>query len=332
MSHPPELRPPEVSLVLPARNEAAVLPQTLARLAQVMEGLGLDYEILVVDDGSEDDSFQRLQEAHRQDPRVRALRLSRRFGKEAALLAGLAHAGGAAVITLDADLQHPPELIPQMLDAWRQGAAIVHGVKRERGDRLGHRLGARLFNGAFSRLAGFDLHESSDFKLLDRRVVELLAGGFPERTRFFRGLSLWVGFRQTSLPFDVAPRPAGHSAWGGWGLVRYALDNLTAFTALPLQLVPLLGLLMLAVALVLGGEALYSRLSGRAVSGFATLEITLLFTGSLIMMGLGVVGQYLALIYQEIKRRPPYLIADRLGLEGQPADDGPPHGNPRRLG
>jgi polyisoprenyl-phosphate glycosyltransferase len=309
---------PELSLVLPACNEAAVLSQTLARLAEVLAPLQLDYEILVVDDGSTDQTFALLQQAHRQDPRVHGLRLSRRFGKEAALRAGLAHAGGAAVITLDADLQHPPEIIPQMLAAWRQGAAIVHGVKRTRGDRLGYRLGARLFNGVFSRLAGFDLHDSSDFKLLDRRVVALLADGFPERTRFYRGLSLWVGFSQTAIPFDVAPRPAGHTAWGRWGLLRYALDNLTAFTALPLQLVPLLGLLMLAVALLLGAEAIYSKLTGQAVSGFATLEITLLFTGSLIMMGLGVVGQYLALLYQEIKQRPPYLIAERLGLEEPP--------------
>ncbi len=304
-------RTPVFSAVLPALNEAAGITTALGRISAVLQPIDPNFEILVVDDGSADATFRLTAEAARRDPRIRGLRLSRRFGKEAALAAGLQHARGRAIITLDADLQHPPESIPEMAALWRQGAQIVHGVKRERGDQGLRRGSARFFNRLFARAAGFDLRDSSDFKLLDRQVARLLTRQLPERTRFYRGLSRWVGFTQAQVEFDVAPRHSGETQWGTLDLARYALENLTAFSALPLRLVPLLGLVMLGVALLLGIEALISRLSGDAVSGFATLEITLLFTGSLIMIGLGIIGQYLSLIYTEIKARPLYLIAEQ---------------------
>lgn len=312
---------PVLSVVLPALNESAGIASALQRTAAVLQTTGLSYEILVVDDGSGDDTFRITAELARQDPHIRGLRLSRRFGKEAALAAGLEHARGDAVITMDADLQHPPEIIPEMLKLWREGAQIVHGVKRERGDHGLRRGSAQLFNRLFAKAAGFELRDSSDYKLLDRKIARLLVQQLPERTRFYRGLSRWVGYEQAEVFFDVAPRHSGKTHWGALDLARYALENLTAFSALPLRLVPLLGLVMLAAALLLGIETLVSRLSGEAVSGFATLEITLLFTGSLIMIGLGIIGQYLSLIYTEIKARPCYLVAEQTAPNPSPGSN-----------
>lgn len=305
-----------LSIVVPAYEEAASLPLLLDRLTTVLQPVTEQYEIIVIDDGSRDATFLVASDRHARDPRIKALRFSRNFGKEAALVAGLERSRGQAVITLDADLQHPPELIPQLVARWREGAQIVHAVKQDRQVDGRLRAGAAaLFNRLLSRLAGFDMLGACDYKLLDARVVKLLVQSFPERVRFYRGLSTWVGYTQATVRFTVQPRAAGLSRWGVIGLARYGWRAITAFSALPLQVVPLLGVLMLAVAILLGAEAIVSRLAGSAVSGFATLEITILFTGSLVMIGLGVIGQYLARIYEELKRRPVYLTDREVGFD-----------------
>jgi glycosyltransferase involved in cell wall biosynthesis len=308
----------EISIVIPAFQEQDVIPDTLKTTLGVLESVTKNWEIIVVDDGSSDETFSRVMSFNQDEPRIKGLRLSRRFGKEAALLAGMKRAGGQAVITMDGDLQHPPDTIPALIEAWRQGASIVHGVKKERlmGGSV-HRWMARLFNRLFSRLAGFDLIGSSDFKLLDRRAVEAVVKHFPEHTRFHRGLSTWVGFQQVSVPFSVRPRPAGQTGWRLYDLIRYAWNTITAYTSLPLQLVPILGLVMLAISVILGLEAIISRLSGESVSGFATLEITILFAGSMIMIGLGIIGQYLGRMYDELKRRPIFLVDEDVGFSDQ---------------
>jgi len=311
--------PCELSIVIPAFNESSVLPNALDTIKAIVETAGVSYEIIVVDDGSTDDTPALVDAAHAADPNIKGIVLSRQFGKEAGLYAGLQHASGKAVITLDADLQHPPGLIPEMLENWRRGAEIVHGVKQDRrADSLLQRFTAAVYSAVFSRLSGFDLRGSSDFKLLDRRVVDVLIKSLPESGRFYRGLSAWVGFRQVSVPFDVAPRDAGESRWGGLSLLRYAIHTMTAFSSLPLMIVPALGLLMLIIAVILGIEAIMSRLAGNAISGFATLEITILFSGSLIMIGLGVIGQYMARMFDEIKSRPVCLVSRFIGLEDNP--------------
>jgi glycosyltransferase involved in cell wall biosynthesis len=310
-----------LSIVIPAFNESEVLPRALDSIKAVAETANISFEIIVVDDGSTDGTSALIEAAHAGTPEIKGIELSRQFGKEAALYAGLKHASGRAVVTLDADLQHPPELIPEMLEHWRNGAEIVHGVKQRRdADTLLHRFMASVFNLLFYRLSGFDLRGSSDFKLLDRRVVEVLTRRLPEYGRFYRGLSAWVGFKQVSVPFDVAPRESGNSRWGGLGLIRYAIRTLTAFSSLPLMIVPALGLLMLIVALILGVEAILSKLAGHAISGFATLEITILFSASLLMIGLGVIGQYMARMFDEIKGRPVCLISRFIGLETDASD------------
>ena len=308
--------PCELSIVIPAFNEGAVLPRTLETLKALVAAATVSYEIIVVDDGSSDATSDLIDTAHATTPEIKGIVLSRQFGKEAALYAGLKHSSGKAVITLDADLQHPPSLIPEMLEHWRKGAEIVHGVKQDRrADTLLQRFTAAVYNTVFSRLSGFDLHGSSDFKLLDRRVVEVLTNSLPEYGRFYRGLSAWVGYRQVSVPFAVAPRASSERRWGGLSLIRYAIQTITAFSSLPLMIVPILGLVMLIISVILGIEAIFSKLAGHAISGFATLEITILFSGSMIMIGLGVIGQYMARMFDEIKGRPVCLISRFIGLD-----------------
>lgn len=306
-----------LSIVVPVYQEYKVLEQFIALLLPQLAGMDMDVEILLVDDGSTDDSYALITRLHQQDERIKGMRFTRNFGKESALLAGLTYAHGDVVVTIDADLQHPPELIPSMVAQWQAGFAIVHGVKQEPEFRRGY---ARLYNRLFSLLAGFDMQGASDFKLLDRSVVNQLVQRFPERRRYYRGLSRWMGYPQTELPFRVQARAAGESHWGMWQLLRYGWDALTSFSSLPLKLVPMLGVVMLVISLALGGEALWSRLTGESVSGFATLEMTILLTGSLVMIGLGIIGQYLARIYEELKRRPSFLIQERVGIDALEID------------
>jgi len=305
-----------ISLVIPAFKEEDVIMLTLNEATRVLETITQDYEIVAVDDGSTDMTFTRVMEAHQANNRIKGLKFSRNFGKEAAMLAGMARARGQVVVTMDGDLQHPPGVIPEMVEKWRKGAQIVHGVKQTRQyGGLFHRTFARLFYGLFSKIAGFKINNSSDFKLLDAKIASLLVRDFPEQQRFLRGLSCWVGYRQESVTFEVSERPVGESRWGLSALFRYGWNSLTSYTSLPLQLVPFMGVIMLLISVILGTEALVSRLRGESITGFATLEITMLFSGSMIMIGLGIVGQYLARVYDELKKRPTFLVADEVGFE-----------------
>ena len=303
---------PLVSAVVPAFNEAQGIQAAIRRFLQVLDGLPYRAEVVVIDDGSEDDTFGRAAALADEGLPVRVLRLSRNFGKEAAILAGLRHARGNLVVTIDADLQHPPELIPGMLAAWERGAKVVHAVKRDRGDEpWTSTIRARIVNAVIARLSGVDVRNSSDFKLLDRAAVDVLTEGLPERRRFYRGLAHWIGFESVTLEFDVAPRALGQSAWRLGSLVALALTALVSFTSAPLRIVSVLGLLTFLLGIGVGADALWSWGHGRAVSGFATLIISLLLIGSFIMISLGVIGEYIAKIYDEIKQRPTYIV-DRM--------------------
>lgn len=310
-----------VSVVIPAHDEAPGLAHTLAEIGTVLRSCGVDYELIVVDDGSRDGTFAVLCALADADRHLRGVRLSRNFGKEAALLAGLKAARGDAVVTIDADLQHPPSLIPELLDRWRVGAKVVHAVKRDRShDSLPARWRSAVFHGLLTRLGGIDVRNSSDFKLLDRVAVDALVADLPERSRFYRGLADWVGFDQASVSFDVAPRETGRGKWSLRALFGLATTALVSFTSAPLQIVTSFGLLTLAFGAIVTADTLWSWARGTAVSGFATLEITLLFLGSLIMISLGIVGEYIAKIYDETKRRPVYLVSATRGFEAQEAD------------
>lgn len=309
--------PTVLSVVVPVYREASHLAQTVEQLLRVLQPLDLAHEVVLVDDGSTDDTWACVTALAAAQPAVRGLRLSRNFGKEAAISAGLETARGQAVVVMDGDLQHPPALIPQLVARWRQGADIVEGVKEFRGQEsaLG-RLQARLFHVAFRRLSGYDLQGASDFKLLDRRVVEAWKR-MGERALFFRGMSVWLGFRREQLPFSVAERAGGGTQWTFLRLLRLAVDALTSYSSAPLQLVTLLGAAFWIFALVLGAQTLFNKLSGHAVDGFTTVILLLLIVGAVMMFALGIIGAYVARIYEEVKGRPRYIVAERTdGLGG----------------
>jgi len=304
-----------VSVVVPAHNEAQGIRHATEVIGSVLDDCGVRWEIIVVDDGSHDGTFDRVSDISRRDPRIRGVRFSRNFGKESALLAGLTFASGDAVITIDADLQHPPELMRQMIEHWRDGARVVDGVKRSR-DTDGRltRLRAHLFNTVLSRLGGIHIENASDFKLLDRIVVDTIVRTLPERKRFYRGLTDWVGYRRVRVPFDVAERESGKGKWTLWKLIELALTATISFTSAPLRIVTVLGFFTLAFGFLVGAEALISWFQGVAVSGFTTTIATLLIIGSTIMISLGIIGEYIGKIYEEIKGRPPYLVENAVGL------------------
>jgi glycosyltransferase involved in cell wall biosynthesis len=311
-AHPPKL----LSVVVPAHNEARGIAHAADVMLQAVASCGMDLEVIVVDDGSRDETFARVRELAQNDPRIKGLRFTRNFGKEAALLAGLRVASGDAVVTIDSDLQHPPALIPHMIEAWRKGAMVVDAVKRRRDkDGAFARMRAGLFNSVLSRLGGINLQNSSDFKLLDRIVVDAITRGLPEKQRFYRGLADWVGYPHTGIPFDVQERAVGQGKWTLWKLIDLATTATVSFTSAPLRIVTILGLLTLVFGFAVAAEALVGWFQGRAVSGFTTTIITLLIVGSFIMISLGIIGEYIAKIYDEIKARPSFLVESTVGLE-----------------
>jgi dolichol-phosphate mannosyltransferase len=314
----PTLATPLLALVVPVFNEAALigstLPQILERVrADVQERTpGARVMLLAIDDGSSDDTRGVLRDLARDNTDIRYAGFTRNFGKEAAILAGLHLAqeryDADVVVVIDCDLQHPPQLVGDMWARWCEGYRVVEAVKNKRGrESLSRRMAASLFYGAFSRASGLPLLQDTDFKLLDRSAVRgVLTLG--ERSRFFRGIVSWLGFESARVEFDVAPRFAGESGWSTTKLVRYAWRNITAFSSAPLRAVSILGVLGLLLGLALSIKALWDKLSGTALTGFSTVILLVIIFSSLILISLGIIGNYIALIYDEIKQRPSYVL------------------------
>ena len=302
---------PEISVIVPAFNEAEGLATFLEQLFGVLRSCCEHYEVWVVDDGSRDATWERVRQQLPLYPQLRGLRFTRNFGKEAAILAGLRHVRGKAVVVMDADGQHPVSLLPEMLAPWRAGKAqIVAAQKSNRDtDSWMARLNARLFNGLMRVLTGLDLEGASDFRLLDRRVVDTLLA-FPEKIRFFRGMTVWTGFVTLPIMFDVAPRIAGSSQWSTAQLTRLAVTAITSYSAKPLGMIFRLGMLGMVAAVLLLFQALYSWLADIAVSGWTSMTVVVLFFGSANLLGIGVLGAYLAQIFDEIKARPEFLVGE----------------------
>lgn len=299
-----------LSVVIPAYNEEAMVRAAAGTILRVLDAAAIPCELVFVDDGSADGTWAAICAAHAADKRVRGVRFSRNFGKEAALLAGLRYAAGACCVTIDCDLQHPPEKIVEMYRLWEQGFEVVEGVKSSRGSESPlRRFCANEFYRIMTRAVGFEMKDRSDFKLLGRRAVDALLS-LPERETFYRALSAWVGFRSTTVEFEVAPRQAGQSKWGTGKLVAYAVRNITSFTSSPMRIVTALGLLMLAFALVLGVQTLVNKARGSAGEGSTTVIIVVLLTGSAVMVSLGVMGHYLTRMFDELKARPRYIVAE----------------------
>lgn len=310
---------PTLSIVVPMYNEEAVLDAFFARMLPVLEETGETYEIIFVDDGSRDRSVEIVLDRRVLDPRIKLISLSRNFGKENALTAGLDHASGRAVIPVDADLQDPPELILQFVDKWREGYDVVYGVRarRDRDTRL-KRLSARVFYSAMRRLVGFEMPANAgDYRLMDRRVIDAL-GGLREQNRFMKGLFAWVGFRQIGIPYERPERAAGKTKFGYWKLWNFALDGFTGFTTLPLRLAGYIGMLTAFVAVVYGGYLVArTMVSGVDVPGYASIMVAVLFLGGLQLTVLGVIGEYLGRSFNEAKRRPLYIARDTVGFDAE---------------
>ena len=304
-----------LSVILPAYNEEKNIAPAAERISEVLTAEGIEYEIIFVDDGSKDGTWAEIKAASVRDPSVRGRHFSRNFGKEAAMFAGLDSVRGDCAVVLDSDLQHPPEKIIEMYRLWEQGYEVIEGIKDDRGsESVFHRFAADSFYGLMSRATKIDMSSSSDFKLLDRKVVDTL-NAMPEKHVFFRAMSFWVGFRRAEVRYSVQARTAGESKWSTWSLVKYALNNITSFSAAPLHLITVLGYAMLIVSVVFGVISLVQKFMNVAQEGFTTVNILLLFSASVIMISLGIIGFYIERIYDEIKGRPRYIVAEECGSD-----------------
>ena len=300
-----------LSVIIPSFNEEQLIMKTAEVISGLLKGQDIEHELLFVNDGSSDKTWEEIQKAREKNESVRGISFSRNFGKEAAIFAGLGECKGDCAVVIDCDLQHPPEKILEMYTLWQEGYEIVEGVKNSRGKESGaHKFAAKVFYSLISNAAGIDMENASDFKLLDRKAINALLN-MTEKDAFFRALSSWVGFKSTQVTYDVREREIGQTKWSTKALIRYAVTNITSFTSLPLQIVTFLGVVMFIFSLVMGIDALVNYFCGRAVEGFTTVIILQCFTGSVLMISLGIIGYYISKIYAGIQDRPRYIISER---------------------
>lgn len=309
-----------LSVVAPLLDEGGTVDMFVERVRGALEAV--DFELVLVDDGSSDDTPAILDRLADDDERVRVVSLSRNFGYQAAMSAGLDHATGDVVVTMDADLQDPPELIPRLIERWREGADVVYAVRETRAGESWLKLAtARWFTKLFIRLGGLNVPENvGDYRLLDRRVVDALKA-MPERSRFLRGMSVWVGYTQTSIPYQRDPRYAGDTRYRWRVLVRMSLDALSGFSHAPLQMATLLGFAVSFLAFLGIPYVVINRLLGFYVEGVSTLLFAMLLLGGIQLITIGIIGEYVSRIYDEVKRRPLYIVRARrnVGPLGSPA-------------
>ena len=298
-----------LSIIIPAYNEEENIENTAKVISDLMNENGIDCEIIFVDDGSKDRTWQLIDNLTKTNPAVRGLKFSRNFGKEGAIFAGLKACLGDCAAVIDCDLQHPPEVMIEMYNLWKQGYEVVEAVKADRGkESLLYKMFAKSFYRMMKNSANINLDRASDYKLMDRKVVDAL-NEMPERLTFFRALSSWVGFKTTQVEFVVAPRNAGTTKWSFKKLFKFALNNITSFTALPMQIITVTGVICVIGAIVLAVQTLVNFFCGNAADGFTTVILLLLIIGSVLMIGLGIVGYYISKIYEEIKFRPRYIVS-----------------------
>ena len=298
-----------LSVIIPAYNEELMIEKAYYTISNILKSEDIENEIIFIDDGSSDNTYEKIKALANKEENIIGLHFSRNFGKEAAISAGLATADGDAVVVIDCDLQHPPEKIVEMYRLWQQGFEIVEGIKSTRGkENKIHGFVAKSFYSCISSVVGFDMSNSSDFKLLDRKVVDTL-NKIPEKKGFFRAISFWVGYKKATIEFEVKERTEGTTKWTLVSLIKYAVSNISAYTTAPMQIVTVLGLIMLGITAVFGVWALVDKIQGRAIEGMTTVILILIFIGSIMMISLGIIGYYVARIYEEIKGRPKYIIS-----------------------
>ena len=301
-----------LSVIIPAYNEAETLKAVKDKLDTILAGAGIDYEVLFIDDGSTDNTWNIIKELHESDRRIKGVHFSRNFGKDSAIFAGLKRCKGDCTAVMDCDLQHPPEKLVDMYKLWEQGFEVIEGIKNTRGSESSfRRASANLFYRVMSKVTRIDMSDTSDFKLLDRKVVNALAK-LPEHRMFFRTLSSWVGYKRANVTYDVGERVAGSSKWSTGKLMRYAASSVTSFTSRPMQIVTWFGVLVFLISVVVGIWALVDKIMGRAIEGMTTVIFLLLFIGSIIMISLGIIGYYIARIFEEVQARPRYIVDEFL--------------------
>ena len=301
-----------LSVVIPAYNEEEILPKTVQTVGSLLAAQKIPYELIFVDDGSKDHTWEEILKAHEKNENVHGVHFSRNFGKEPAIAAGLAEAAGDCVAVMDCDLQHPPQTLVEMYRKWEEGYEVVEGVKRTRGKENGvYRASAGIFYRIMSRAVKIDMSRASDFKLLDRRAVNSILD-MPERNAFFRAMSSWIGYKQTQVEFDVQERAAGKTKWSTWKLITYAVGNIVGYSTAPMQLVTGAGVAVFLLAVIMGIQTLVRYFTGHAVEGFTTVILLILLIGSIIMISLGIIGYYIARIYEETKGRPKYIVSRRV--------------------
>jgi len=310
---------PRLSVVIPLYNESGSLGLLHQRLSAVLEAMPLAaYEVVFVDDGSRDGTYAEVAALCAIDPALKAIRFARNFGKEAAMAAGLRAASGDVVVLMDGDLQHPPELLPEMLARWREGAMMVTAVRRSRDtDPWLRRQLSRAFYLFFRKVSEVALAEGGgDFRIFDRAVVDAI-NSLPERTRFMKGITSWVGFRQEEVEFEPEERAAGASAWSMLRLLRYAIDGLSAFSTLPLRVWSVIGLAMAGLSGVYGAWLVVRTIIfGIDLPGYASIMVSVLFLSGIQLISLGVLGEYIGRIFTEVKGRPLFLVSERIGFDG----------------
>ena len=305
-----------LSIVIPAFNEEENILNTAKVVQNIMEEAQIPYEIIFVSDGSTDSTFDKVAELAKADRRIRGLEFSRNFGKEPAMFAGLSAMKGGCAVVMDCDLQHPPQTSVKMYRKWLEGFEVVEGIKNTRGkESVFHRIFANTFYGIISALTGFEMENSSDFKLLDKKVVQVLLD-MPERKTFFRAMSFWAGFKNCQIHYDVADRAFGTTKWSFFKLARYAISNIVSYSTRPLTIVSYMGVISLLTGVVVGIQTLVHWASGRALEGFTTVILLLLLLGGGILLGLGIIGGYISAIYQEVKHRPRYVVRQDTGVGG----------------
>ena len=298
-----------LSVIIPAHNEELSIERAYYTIYDILKNAEIENEIIFIDDGSSDKTYEKIKTLAEKEKNICGLHFSRNFGKEAAISAGLASATGDCVVVIDCDLQHPPEKIVEMYRLWQEGFEIVEGLKSTRGKESAiHGFAAKGFYSIISSLVGFDMSNASDFKLLDRKVVDVL-NKIPEKKGFFRAISFWVGYKKTTVEFQVNERMEGTSKWSPMGLIKYAISNISAYSTAPMQIVTILGFIMLFITAVFGVWAFIDKIQGRAIEGMTTVILILIFIGSIMMISLGIIGYYVARIYEEIKGRPKYIVS-----------------------
>ena len=299
-----------ISIIIPSYNEEQLIQNTSEVVSDIMNQNNILFEILFVDDGSKDGTWKQILTLSKNNSNIHGIHFSRNFGKEAAIYAGMQYAKGDCCVVMDCDLQHPPIKIVEMYRLWEQGYEVVEAVKEDRGEESGiHRFMANLFYKIISKLTDIDMMNASDFKLLDRKVMLVLLN-MKERNSFFRALSSWVGFKTIQVPFRVAEREAGESKWSTKALVKYAILNITSFSSAPMQIVTICGFIMLIISFVFGINSIIQYVTGKALGGFTTVILLQLFSSSIIMICLGIIGFYIAQIYEEIKGRPKFIVSE----------------------